>query len=396
MNIENYISAIKKIEEMSHQVNNAINQVLGALQAEYDLMSNNTNNGVSTPTDNSANIPASIIPDVRKINNKEQETMPKLKHIYIYKREKYYYVQVIYKGLKKSFTRKNKNNAIKDAKECLEDFINQANPTSISTLNNIATFYLENLKKPFISSDYYNSLINRYNNHVKEKLGNLKVQNITPIILQEYFKELTSYSTRMAEDVKTLLTQVFEYAVGCNFLKVNPMRAVLVKKHERINGQALSQEELKEFKKNIDNTKYKIGFYILLYTGVRATEYKTLEFNFEENTVTIKNAKLKQHQKEKYRTIPILKPLLEYKEEIIKGEWKNLSIDEITRRYKTYAKNGRLNYLRHTFQTYCSLKASNELVNYWAGHTLGKDTTSRVYLHFPMEYQQEIASNIIY
>ena len=396
MNIENYISAIKKIEEMTHQVNNALNQVLGALQAECDLRSNNTNKGVSKPTENLANIPASIIPDVRKINNKEQENMPKLKHIYIYKREKYYYVQVIFKGLKKSFTRKNKNSAIKDAKECLEDFMNQSNPTSISTLNNIATFYLENLKKPFVSESYYSSLQKHYVKHVKTKIGHLKLRDINAITLQGYFEELTKHSTRVAEDVKALLNQVFEYAVGNQLIKVNPMRAVKVLRHVRENGQALSKEQIANLKGAIKGTKYEIPFLILLYTGVRGSELKSLQFDFNKNTVLIKNSKLKSYQKEKTREIPIMPGLLPFQEEIMKEEWKGINIQEIERRYTDFVKIGRLNWLRHTFQTYCTIVAGNELVNYWAGHNLGNNMTAKIYTHFPIEYQQQVARNIIY
>ncbi len=77
-------------------------------------------------------------------------------------------------------------------------------------------------------------------------------------------------------------------------------------------------------------------------------------------------------------------------------DWKNVSIKEIERKYTEFVKIGRLNWLRHTFQTYCSLKANNELVNYWAGHNLGSNMTAKIYTLFPIDYQQNVASNIIY
>ncbi len=398
MNIENYITALTRIEEIIHTANNALNQILGALTAERDLRSDNTNKGGATIIENSALIPANNkkIPDVRKIENKEQEKMPKLKHIYIYKREKYYYVQVHFKGLKKSFTRKNKNSAIKDAKECLEDFMNHSNPTSLSTLHNIATFYLENLKKPFVSDIYYYTLTSKYNKHIKEKIGNLRINSINAITLQGYFEELTKYSTRVAEDVKTFLNQVFEYAVGNQLIKVNPMRAVKVLRHVRENGQALSKEQIANLKGTIKGTKYEIPFLILLYTGVRGSELKSLQFDFNKNTVIIKNSKLKSYQKEKTREIPIMPGLFPFQEEIMKEEWKTVCIKDIEKKYGEFVKIGRLNWLRHTFQTYCTLVAGNELVNYWAGHNLGNNMTAKVYTHFPMDYQQQIASNILY
>ena len=394
MKIENYISALTKLESIIHNANNALNQIIGALTAERDLRSEDTFKGGDEITENSALVPANKkIPDNRK---KEQETMPKLKNIYIYKREKYYYVSVIKNGIRKSFTRKNKTEAIKQAKAYLEDFNNRCNPTPSSTLNNLATFFLENLKKPFVSDVYYKSLTKTYNKHVKPELGNYNIKSITAVMLQGYFEKLTSYSTRIAEDVKTLLNQFFEYAIGNNFITINPMRAVKVLRHVRENGQALSREQIENLKVVIKNTKYEIPFLILLYTGVRGSEYHSLQFDFTKNTVTITNSKLKAYQKQKFREIPILPVLKQYQIEIERGTWREIKLQEIERRYTDFVKVGRLNWLRHTFQTYCSLKASNELVNFWAGHDLGGNMTAKVYTHFPIEYQQEIASNITY
>lgn len=372
MEIQHYIDALTKID-------NAIAQVIGALQGEIYKQGGDIKNSAFYPK-----------------KQKEEPNMPKLKNIYIYKREKYYYGQVTYEGKKKSFTRKNKAELIADCKATLEEFKETADPTKRRVLDTVARYYLENLKKPFVSDSYYNTLFKHYQKHVKPKIGSLKISSITPIILQGYFEELANYSTRIAEDVKTLLNQVFEYSVGNNFIKVNPMRAVKVLRHERENGKALTPEQIKNLKNVIENTEYKTAFYILLYTGVRGSEYDKLEFDFDNNVIKIKSSKLKQHQKEKYRTIPILRALHPLKDEILKGEWQQYTPQILDRRYKEFVGVGRLNWLRHTFQTYCCLTAPLELVNFWAGHTVGKDMTSKVYLHYPMEYQQKMASNITY
>ena len=373
MEIQHYIEALNKID-------NAIAQVIGALQGELAKQGGERSTSAFCPTN--------II--------KEEEKMPKLKNIYIYKKDKYYVGVVSYEGKRKSFTRKNRTQLIAAAKECLQEFKETADPIKRQYLDTVARFFLENLKKPFISKSYYTVLFNRYKLHIKPQLGDYKLTNLTPVVLQKYFEELTMQSTRVAEDVKTLLNQIFEYSVGNNFIKVNPMRAVKVKRHERINGQALSKEDIIAFKRQIEDTKYKIPFYILLYTGVRGSEYHSLVFDFNNNTVSVKSSKLKQHQKEKFRTLPILAPLLALKNEILTNDWKKITTDDLEYRFRAYNGKGRLNWLRHTFQTYCMIQAPNELVNYWSGHTLGKDMSSKVYLHYPLEYQLEVASNITY
>lgn len=329
-------------------------------------------------------------------NNKETEKMPKLKNIYIYKRGKYYSATVCYNGYRKGFTKKNKSEAIQAAKDYLDELKYAENPTARRTLDRIAVFYLKNLKKPFVGDAYYKTLCLHYKNHIKPKLGELKITAINAITLQGYFEELTSYSTRVAEDVKTLLNQIFEYCVGNNFIRVNPMRAVKVLRHVRENGEALTSEQIKNLKNIIKNTKYEVPFLIFLYTGIRGSEYNSLEFDFENNVVKIHNSKLKAHQKQKIRVIPIFTALKPYRAEIERGTWRELKVQEIERRYTDFVGVGRLNWLRHTFQTYCSLRASNELVNYWAGHDLGSNMTARVYTHFPIEYQLKIAEDIVY
>lgn len=372
MEIQHYIEALTKID-------NALAQVIGALNGE--LIKNGGDNS------NSAFYP--------KTTFKEEQKLPKLKNIYIYKREKYYYGIVAYDGKRKSFTRKNKSELIAVAKDCLEEFKRLQNPNERRVLNNLANYYLDNVKKPFVANCYYRTLKSNYDNHVRDKIGDMKLSYITPMMLQTFFEELTSYSTRIAEDIKTLLNQIFEYAVGNGFIKTNPMRAVIVKRHERNTGRALTREEIASFKQKIAGSEYETAFLIFLYTGARNSEYNSITFNFAEKTVTVRNAKQRLHKKESFRTIPILPALYVLKPEIENGQWRNYDADDLEKKYKKYAP-GRLNWLRHTFQTYCKLCVSNEIVNLWSGHELGKDMTARVYTHYPIDYQIALANNINY
>lgn len=335
------------------------------------------------------------------LENKE-ETMPKHKHIYLYRRSNGYYTcTVAYKTLRKTFSGKNKSEIFKKAKTYLNNSLYLIEQKSLTNFNSLAEWYLENVKRPFISTAYFTSLKQIYDKNLKSYFSKFNVADFTPVILQKFFLELCARSTRIAEDCKTLLNQIFEYAVGNNFIQTNPMKAVVVQKHYRENGKALSAEELATFKTKLDSHPvYKLPLLILLYTGARRSEFKSLQFDFESGFVRINNSKLKEHQRHKKscltRNVPILKALLPFEQEIKEEKWRNVNLDILHHEFADMMPGMRLNYLRHTFQTYCRLFASKEMVNLWAGHSLGRDMTDAVYNHIPPEEQLLKASLIVY
>ena len=51
--------------------------------------------------------------------------------------------------------------------------------------------------------------------------------------------------------------------------------------------------------------------------------------------------------------------------------------------------------LRHTFTSKCKEQGVlPELVNYWTGHTIGSDTSAKIYTHFEMDFQKKEAQKI--
>jgi len=328
----------------------------------------------------------------------KEEDMPILKNIHIYFRKNGYYQAVYLKdGVRKCFTCKKRSEVIKRAKNFIESEKERFNGEDMTNFTAIANVWMETVKKPYISAVYYKNLRSIYTNHVENFLKNKKVRDITPIFLQSFFSNLVKESSRNAETVRTILTGVFEYAIGNGIITNNPMRAVVVERHQRQNGQALTRERLEKFKRDIaKHPIYCLPFLIFTYTGARVSEYTSLEFDFESGFVKIKNSKLKKWQTNYYREVPILKPLKDLKDEILKGTWRKVSLSELQKLFPKLVPGGRLNWLRHTFQTYCRLVASPEMVNLWAGHVLGNSTTDKVYLHIPKEDQLKIAEKINY
>lgn len=121
---------------------------------------------------------------------------------------------------------------------------------------------------------------------------------------------------------------------------------------------------------------------------VGMTEY------IEDNTLTIKNGKLKAWQKNLFRTIP-MSPM--YQKTLGKINTHDvINIDDVNKELKKYLPNHTLKDLRHTFTTRArECGVDNELVAIWTWHSLS-NITSSVYTHFSMEFQQEQAKRIDY
>ena len=131
----------------------------------------------------------------------------------------------------------------------------------------------------------------------------------------------------------------------------------------------------------------------MLYSGVRPTEVITIQEDFANNTITVKNSKLKSYQKNLYRTIPMFP---KYRNSIRNCNLEKASLEQLRIEFKKYCPDNTLKDLRHTFTTRareCGI--DNELVAVWTGHSLG-NITSSVYTHFSNEFQQEQAKKLNY
>lgn len=169
------------------------------------------------------------------------------------------------------------------------------------------------------------------------------------------------------------------------------MKSVFVVKQERTTGQALTRDEEKAFVQAIKRNYYEYSFLRMLYCGVRAYEVNEIVENDNE-TITIKNGKLKNYQKNYYRTVPMF-PL--YKENI-QGKGYHVDVKKLSVAFTKFCPNHQLKDLRHTFKTRareCGI--DNEMVSLWTGHSL-ENITASVYTHFSIEHQKAVAEKLLY
>ena len=366
----------------------------------------------STPLQNSGNREKkSKIEGNLKFSKKEITEMPRLKDFKIrVKNNKYYEIRFRRYGYNVSFSSTNFEEAKRKAFDWLYTFEEQIKPQVHFTVLSKSDSEHFNISKNIIFKQFADEYMykikvkkvkpitikgykNHYENIILPKFGKMRIADIKPILIQGFLDKENEKAPRQCEDVKMLLSNIFDYAVNNGILERNPIKAVFIPKHERVTGQALTYEEERRFVAEIKNSKYENVFLKMLYSGIRPTEASFVNEDLATNTLTIKNAKLKSYQKNYYRTIPIF-PL--YKRTLNLSPLGKYQHNKLCEEFKRFLPNHTLKDLRHTFTTRareCGI--DNELVAVWTGHSLG-NITSSVYTHFSMEFQQEQAKKLVY
>lgn len=335
---------------------------------------------------------------------KEIKDMPSLKDIHYRFTAGVHQYRYRKNGYNVQFSSKNKEVAKQKASEFIKSLkktlsVNNAAASSRTLkLDTVAEAWLE-LKKNHSAKETYLSYKGVYKKHIQPVFGERNVKNILPMNLQPFFNELFGKYERTAEDAKIILNGVFKYAVANRLCTSNPMDAVIVEKHFRKNGVALTDEQLTRFKTKM-NESGAVGLagLIVLYSGVRSAELPTVRFNWETGTMDITNAKLKKSQKNNplnlIRTIPIFPNLYPLRERVdASDEWRPKR--PFSKYFKKVWQENTPKDLRHTFISKArEFGVENELVNLWTGHSAGNNQTANTYTHFSMEYQQEEAKKI--
>lgn len=366
----------------------------------------------STPLQNSGNREKkSKIKGNLKFSKKEITEMPRLKDFKIrVKNNRYYEIRFRRYGYNVSFSSKNFEEAKRKAFDWLYTFEEQIKPQvhftvlsksdsehfniSKNTLFKLfADDYIYNVRKRRVKALTFMTYKNYYESEILPVYGKMRLSDIKPYYIQKHLDKLHAVKPRSCEDIKMLLNGIFQYAVDNGIIDRNPIKAVYIEKHERKNGVALTPDEERQFVKDIKGSKNEWVFLKMLYSGVRPSEISDIQEDIENNTLTIKNAKLKSYQKNLTRTIPIFP---KYKETLEHPIRKYVYLHDLGSDLKNYLPNHTLKDLRHTFTTRareCGI--DNELVAVWTGHSLG-NITSSVYTHFSNEFQQKQALKLVY
>lgn len=243
--------------------------------------------------------------------------------------------------------------------------------------------WINDIKKPTIKANTYNGYINLYNCHLELYFKGLELKAITTKFMQVKINELIlNKNFRTAKKIKTMLGDMFKFAVNNGDIPNNPLANVIVPKYDENHGEAITLEEEKQL---IDfliesRDKYVQAYVFLIYTGMRIGELASAKL--ENGWVLLMSEKVRFGLKDKIRHVPVSPMLAKVLQYINVELITTIKRDALIRHIKTYLPDRTTKDLRHTFITRCrECKIQREITSVWSGHISDNSMTTKVYTH---------------
>ena len=306
------------------------------------------------------------------------------------------------KGYDVAFTSKSFNKAKEKARKFIADLKEKDSKLGrakrINALCNIAEKWFEE-RAYHVDASTQRSYLSVYRNHVEPAFGHKDVGRILPMDLQPFFNALHGTKGKTCESAKVILNGIFKFAMANRLCPSNPMDGVIIERHERKPGRALTVEEIAQFKNVMAGWKdFGCAYLIILYSGIRGAELEKMTFDWEQGTFTVFNAKLKKSQKRNVanltRTVPIFAGLKVLKSRIETESWR-IPARKLSNHLSERWTGTTVKDLRHTFTSLArEARIENELVNLWTGHLPGNNVTANIYTHYSMTFQKTEAEKL--
>ena len=243
--------------------------------------------------------------------------------------------------------------------------------------------WINEVKKPTIKANTYNGYINLYDCHLKPYFEGMTLKEITTKYVQLKINELIlGKHFRTAKKIKTMLGDMFKFAVNNGDIPTNPLANVVVPKYDENHGEAITLEEEKHL---IDfliesRDKYVQAYVFLIYTGMRIGELATAEI--KDGWISLTSEKVRFGLKDKIRHVPVSPMLAKVLQYIDVSLITSIKRDALIRHIKTYLPDRTTKDLRHTFITRCrECKIQREITSVWSGHISDNSMTTKVYTH---------------
>lgn len=232
-----------------------------------------------------------------------------------------------------------------------------------------AMYYFENFKKRRVATQTYKNDMWRLTKHLLPTFGEFPLKSITALQCQNFIDQYIEVGKgKTAEELRSILNQIFKMAVKHGILKTNPIDITFHRKHERVHGTALSQEEEKYLLETTAGTPYQLMFAVALYTGLRPNEYQTARI--EGKFIVAVNSK-RHNGKVEYKKIPISPMLAPYLKGI--NELTFYTPKAIRIRFNEILPNHIMYDMRTTFYTRCRMcGVADAARDEFVGHSAGK------------------------
>lgn len=231
-------------------------------------------------------------------------------------------------------------------------------PTS-TTLREFLEYWL-NQRKTKLSPTTVNSYEVVINNHLIPSLGNIKLTDLRPLTINEYYNtKLETLSGRTVLHHHRMLRKALQDAVNWQVIKNNPCDSVESPKAKKYRADVYDKEDIKKLITALSGHELEAHVSLALFLGLRRGELLALKWsdiNYKDSTITIQsnlvvansNLVLKEPKTEdSMRTIVLTHEIL-----------------EILRKYKISQKEQKLRFGKHyKDDDFIFTKEDGELIN---------------------------------
>lgn len=279
---------------------------------------------------------------------------------------------------------------------------------------------------------------NIINSHIIPFLGNVELQKLQPIHIQQYYKHLMENKKLSPTTVHrhhAIIRKSLDYALKLQFVYRNIADAVALPKKVDFTGSAYTKEQLNLLFMLVQDTKLELPVYLAGFLGLRRSEITGLKWdnvNFTDRVIYIQNVrtsagkkvieklpKTKKSKRTLYIVDEIYGVLMKHQERqnrlkkalgreyldsgyvVVKDNGSPYRVNTITEQFSSFLEKQkmhlpkiRLHDLRHTF---CSIlyaqKVDLKAISEAMGHSdIG--TTSRIYTHLFDQTHKETVNAI--
>lgn len=201
-------------------------------------------------------------------------------------------------GSKKRVAKRFKD--LKKAKEYASNsIVLQQNNFQDFKIDEVANLWLKEIEKTRKYNTYRN-YEKSYRLHVKPFIGNLKLNEVTPLQCNMLFYNQKELSNGTLSGIKSVLKGIFTYSINFGFTTNNPTTTVKCNVSvatDKKSAKFLTKEEQAIFIKTIKNTVYENEFALILNTGLRIGEVialKWCDIDFKNRTLTVQRTAYKK------------------------------------------------------------------------------------------------------
>lgn len=274
----------------------------------------------------------------------------------------------------------------------LEDYaVNKEQPLTLAAVT--AQYF--KWKKGKVLDSVIKRHVAYFEKHIPSTLKSKRITAILPYEVNEFMNGLES-RPRLYEEVRSILNQVFKFALASGYTTRNPISLTAFKPAVRQCRPALTEEQIHDFFAKVQTEPFaqiRQMCYCMYFFGLRPCEVDE-ELKVDGNFIVARNRKRKKGRIE-YKRIPIhpvAKKYINFDEPLTC----EFAVSTRARYMKKLFGENTAYSLRHTFSTLCQKTARPDIVDIWLGDSPER-LVGRFYTHFDDDfmYNQMLQVNFI-